>query len=104
LLCKLLSAIDAARAAAKASSSDIPALGLLGARQGLPGVVPRPDCLLIAAAADADGGVGLVCSVLKGPVKKLEIFDCPEEELLLLEPPALAAAAAAALLVGWLLF
>jgi len=90
----LLSAMDAARAAAKASSSDIPALGLAGAIIGLPGVFPLPDCLFIAAAAAAEGCLG--CSVLKGPEKKLLIFDCPE---LVLEV-ALAAAAAAALLEG----
>ena len=50
--------MEAARAAAMASSSDIPALGLDGARHGLPGVVPLPDCLLIAAAAAADGCLG----------------------------------------------
>jgi len=91
--------MEAARAAAKASSSDIPALGLAGASNGLPGVAPLPDCLFIAAAAAAEGCLG--CSVLKGPEKKLLIFDCPEE--LLLEV-ALDAAAAAALLAGCELF
>lgn len=87
--------MEAARAAAMASSSDIPALGLDGASIGLPGVVPLPACLLIAAAAAAEGCLGW--SVLKGPEKKLVIFDCPEEEeVLLLE----AALEAAALLLG----
>ena len=90
--------MEAARAAARASSSDIPALGLEGASNGLPGVDPLPDCRLSAAAAAAEGCLG--CSVLKGPEKKLVIFDCPEELLLLLLE-ALAAAAAAALLAGW---
>ena len=65
---------------------------------GLPGVVPLPDCLFIAAAAAAEGCLGW--SVLKGPVKKLVIFDCPEEEEVLLLEAALEAAAAAALFVG----
>jgi len=88
--------MEAAKAAAKASSSDIPALGLEGARRGLPGVDPLPACLLRAAAAAAVGCLG--CSVLKGPEKKLEIFVCPL--LPLPDDPALAAAAAAALLAG----
>jgi len=84
-----------------ASSSDIPALGLVGASKGLPGVDPLPDCLFIAAAAAADGCLG--CSVLNGPEKKLLIFDCPEEALLLLLE-ALAEAASAVLFLGSELF
>jgi len=88
--------MEAAIAAARASSSDIPALGLEGARQGLPGVDPLPACLLRAADAAAVGCLG--CSVLKGPEKKFVILDCPL--LPLPDDPALAAAAVAALLAG----